>query len=252
MKKSALSSGGYWMHPIRLVLDGVPDIQFAEEIAQVAYGQTEVDRRYNIRGLSTLVTNVDAALARTEVTLRECKRDVRKKKFWRVVELLREEPWFSEHPWVKDTVRRFGEHPRFMGKHGKRQKRKIDPLALKGLVKALVESRRARSRTAAYALLEEWGLMSVRYARRLYQKAQSETSCRAVVIVFPRERFLSEEAAGNIRDRTPFLQTGQKLTYAVEVPGYGLTHMTFHGISEGKHTKNFVVLDPSSLKIFRS
>jgi hypothetical protein len=241
MEKNTNASGDYVRHPFVSVLYGVPNVQVREEIVKTARTQTGRVGRYLIGGVSTLVTNVNAALASTEAKLAECRRAVAKRNFSPVVELLRAEPWFCEHPWVKEILRRFGDHPRFKRKRGKFYRHKLDPLALMGLVNALRESGKARSRAQAYARLEGWGLVSERQAKRLYKKARSDPSCRAYAIVFPKERRFTEDEVNAIRAGYPFLQPGQTVVSKVEVPGLGPVDVQFIAHDAGEPTKDFVI-----------
>ena len=251
MKKPTEGSGGYTAHPIRLLIYGAPTVQIRDEVIRTALGQTEKTQRYEMTGVSTLVTNVDKAHAWTQAKLRACQRAVRKKDFQPLVELVREEPWFLEHPWVKEFVNRFEGHPRYKGKKGRQHCLKIDPDVVRGFVDSVIASGRARSIGRACSLLAGWASVSEEHARRLYRKANSDTRCRAYVIVFPSAMRVSEDEAHEVRARYPLLESGQSADFTTEVPGHGQVQMRFQGFGEGAPTKDFVVLLPGSLKVLR-
>jgi hypothetical protein len=249
VKKSAEGSGGYWAHPISLLLYGVPNFQIRDELIKTVRYQTHRVQRYEIGGVSTLVTNVNAAHASTEAKIRACKRALRKKDLRLLVELVRQEPWFLLHPWVQKAMVRFKDHPRYKGKQGRQHRLKINPDTVRGFVDSIMESGRARSFGEAYGLLAQWASISEEHAKRLHRAASSDARSRAFVIVFPKERHITENEAQKIQELYPLLKPGQTVSFTCEIPSYGQVSVHFTGIDAGKPTKDFVVLLPSTLKI---
>jgi hypothetical protein len=105
-----------------------------------------------------LPTTVNIVCRSTRRRLSAAKRGVKARKFSALLELLDEAPWYAYHPWVRDALWRFRDHPRFKRAPKRPQGRtKLDPLVVMGIVKTLCDGRRARIREQAFGRIEEWG-----------------------------------------------------------------------------------------------
>ncbi len=197
------------------------------------------------------MTNIDAVSRRTGRLLRRCQREVKARNFSALFELLDEEPWFTYHPWVKETIERFNGHPRLRrNKRGRpRHYRKFNPEALVGLVESVTRSGRV-NRDRAFGLIEEWGLLSYDTAKRLYRRAMADKTPRGVIIEFPDEaKYVTAAEAEAERAVTQELRPNTSIRRIFQDAESERVEILFEGGDRGLRTSDFAIITSASVNV---
>ena len=124
-----------------------------------------------------------------------------------------------------------------------------------GIVNALCDGRRARSRHQAFGKIEEWGLCSAETAKRLHRKALKEvaTKPRAVAIEYPDDAVrVSGAEAQAARARAEELRPYSTIERAIADPERGQVAVRVEGHEAGTPTRDFFLLTGISASIFHA
>lgn len=253
MEKEVGKSGGYVRTRTVLIAFGVPAYEMSWG-AGSAGDSSEALPQVSLRGVSTLPTTVNVVCKSTNTGLAAAKRRVKAGDFSALLELLDEAPWYAYHPWVRDALRRFRDHPRLTRPRKRpRGRTKLDPLVVVGIVNALCDGGRARSRERAFGKIEDWELCSAETAKRLYREALKEaaTKPRAVAIEFPDDAVLVSEAEVQaLRAGADALRPYSLIERTITDPERGgPVVVRLEGGEPGPHTRDFFLLTGISVVI---
>ena len=245
MEKAVKESAAYRSIRTVIVSYGVPAYEMSWGASSTGDASDALPQ-VSLRGFSTFPTTVNVVCKSTRTRLAAVKRRVKARDFAALLELLDEAPWYAYHPWVRDALRRFRDHPRLKRPRKRpRGRTKLDPLAVMGVVNALREGRRVRSREQAFWKIEEWGLCSAETAKRLHMKALKEvtTKPRSVAIEFPDDAVLESEAEVQaIRARAETLQPYSTIERTIADPERGQVALRVEGLEAGAPTRDFFLL----------
>jgi hypothetical protein len=248
MEKTRDTTGGYFRIPVQILVTGIPSFRLSADPAPIQTGGYDVASILQWLGVTTKPTTVRVATKRTRALLKRCRRRIKARDFSALLELLDVEPYLIHHPWVGNAVSRFEHHPRLKRRRGRRAgKHKVDPSTIVGLVNAIVAG--GRSRNKAFGLIEQWKLMSLDTAKRLYRRARTDSAPRAVVIEFPDEKvWISAEQAEIEKAAAQYPTPGAPVRRRAQDG----TEIVVGAIDEGKPSDEFVLVHSIRVDTFNN